>query len=95
METNNAPGLVLVRIGEDYNASVRKVYEVPENVYLSRGQTVLIRFCDKECTGICMTDTVYPDDETYDMMCKAFVVPRFPTVSARMTIQRFDEPKGG
>lgn len=95
MQQSNTPGLVLVRFADGAYASGRKVCAVPDNVYLSRGTTVLVKFCDSEHTAVCMTDTVYPDDDTYDLICKAFVVPDFPVISARMTIQRFDDKKGG
>lgn len=94
-QTSNTPGLVLVRFVDGAVASGRKVYAVPDNVYLPRGTTVLVKFCDNEHHAICMTDTIYPDDDTYDFICKAFVVPDFPFVSARVSIQRFDELKGG
>lgn len=93
METkNNLPGLVLVCAEETAQSGV---YEVPENVYLSAGTSVLVDDCIKgELRGVCITDTVYFGSDEYDFLRKALhVTGGFPTVTARITVQRF--PNGG
>lgn len=87
METkNNIPGLVLV----DCSGTHTRVYAVPDNVYLSANTNVLIDIGGNEHSGICVTDTVYPDDDTYNFLCKVLCSPDgFPYVSGRFTVQRF------
>ena len=83
---NDIPGLVLV----DCDGIHTRVYAVPDNVYLSANTNVLIDICGNERPGICVTDTVYPDDDTYNFLCKALhSLDGFPYVSGRFTVQRF------
>ena len=94
MEESKNHGVVLVRVGSDTRTSFRRVYKVPDGVYLAKGENVFVKHDGYDCPGICMTDTVYLLDEEYDLLCKALMEPVFSTVSARISITRFKDTEG-